>query len=461
MKKIISFIYVLLFIFYSIKAFPQYKIDGNLTESASRKIQLLGFEGIQVYLIDETQIDTNGNFSLTYTADDYGMGYLNISQNENHIIVLAKENVVLKGQNLSNKNSLEFVQGNENKIFNNYITEFPINQNALGAWEYLAETYQQNQHLNKRSKTLELIKSEIKHLNETDANFVANLPANAYVKWFIPVRQMVGDVQFIAQQQPELIPQRIQFFRNLQHENNLFYKIGLYKDAFEGHFWLLENSGLSLDETYAEMQKSIDVIVDNLSFDNEKMNQTGEFLFQFLESRNLFKASEYLAVKLLNESSCTLNSSLEKQLEIYRKMKPGNTAKNILFEGNVFKAGNAIEATSLKDIDSDYYLIAFGSSWCPACVEELPKLQLEYAYFQQKGVEVVMISLDTSKPKFEQFISNFDFYAASDYKKWSTQAVADYHVFSTPTLYLIDKNRKILLRPNSVEQAKNWVQQNL
>ena len=49
----------------------------------------------------------------------------------------------------------------------------------------------------------------------------------------------------------------------------------------------------------------------------------------------------------------------------------------------------------------------------------------------------------------------------SNYQKWDTQAVKDYHVFSTPTLYLLDQNRKILLRPTSVEQAKTWIGQKL
>ncbi|GGE43770.1 peroxiredoxin family protein [Psychroflexus planctonicus] len=461
MKDILSPFVILLLVLVSVEAFSQYQITGNFPETKNQKIQLLGFEGIQVYLIDETQINQSGDFKLDYNEEDYGMGYLNISEKENHILVLAKENISLEGKRLSEKETIILTEGNENILFSNYAKELPINQNALGAWEYLMETYRSNPHLKSREKTIKSIASEITYLNQTDSEFMANLPEESYIKWFIPVRNMVSDVSYVAQQQPELIPQRLQAFRNLQHDNDLFYKSGLYKDAFEGHFWLIENSGLNLNEANAEMKKSIDVIVENLAFDDKKMNETGEFLFQFLESRNLFEASEYLAVKLLNESSCTLNSSLEKQLEIYRKMKPGNTAENIVFEGDVFKAGKSVVTASLKEIQSDYYLIAFGSSWCPACVEELPKLQKEYASFQQKGVEIVMISLDTSKQQFQNFIKDFDFYAASDYKKWKTQAISDYHVFSTPTLYLIDKNRKIVLRPNSVEQAKNWIQKNL
>lgn len=461
MKNNISPIVLLLVFLVSIQAYSQFQITGNLTETKNQKIQLLGFEGMQVYLIDETQIDQNGDFKLDYNEEDYGMGYLNISEKENHILVLAKENISLEGKRLSEKETIIFTEGNENILFSNYAKELPINQNALGAWEYLIETYRNNPHLKSREKALKAIENEISYLQEADSKLIENVPDNAYIKWFIPVRKMVSDVSYIAQQQPELIPERIQAFRDLQHDSDLLYKSGLFKDAFEGHFWLIENSGLNPNQSTAEMKKSIDIIIDNLAFDDQKMNQTGEFLFQYFENRNLFDASEYLAVKLLNESSCTLNTNLEKQLEIYRKMKPGKTASNIVFKGDVFKAAKAVDVSSLNEIDSEYYLIAFGSSWCPACVEELPQLQKEYANFQKKGVEIVMISLDTSQQQFKNFTKDFQFYAASDYQKWNTQAVKDYYVFSTPTMFLLDKNRKIVLRPNSVEQAKAWINENL
>ena len=461
MKMRICFVLSFLVYLFNPSCFAQFTVEGTLAKNANQKIQLLGFEGIQAYLIEETRTDAKGHFSMSYTAEDYGMGYLSISQVENQILVLAKENISIQANALSDKNNLKFLQGKQNKLFNTYTKEFDINQNVLGAWQYLAETYRNNSHLKARQNSLENILNEIESLKKVNQHIIQKLPENSYIQWFIPVRKIVSDVSYIAQNQPELIPENLTAFRNIKHDNDLFYKSGLYKDAFEGHFWLIENSGLSQDEAFAEMKKSIDIIVENLAFDDEKMNQTGEFLFQFLESRSLFEASEYLAVKLLNESSCTINSNLEKQLEVYRKMKPGNIANNIVFEGDVFKSGTQISVSNLNELQSEYYLIAFGSSWCPACVEELPKLQEEYANLQQKGVEIVMISLDTSKQQFQNFTKDFDFYAASDYKKWDTQAVSDYYVFSTPTLYLIDKNRKILLRPNSVEQAKNWILQNL
>ena len=44
-----------------------------------------------------------------------------------------------------------------------------------------------------------------------------------------------------------------------------------------------------------------------------------------------------------------------------------------------------------------------------------------------------------------------------EYKRWEGQAVKDYHVFASPTIYLLDNNREILLRANYVNQLDSWV----
>jgi len=51
----------------------------------------------------------------------------------------------------------------------------------------------------------------------------------------------------------------------------------------------------------------------------------------------------------------------------------------------------------------------------------------------------------------------FAFISTCDFKKWGDQIVKDYYVFGTPTMFLLDEKRKILLRPNSVKQMDAWV----
>ena len=72
-------------------------------------------------------------------------------------------------------------------------------------------------------------------------------------------------------------------------------------------------------------------------------------------------------------------------------------------------------------------------------------------------VTKVYISLDEDKKMFQTFVKDFPFISTCDYKKWKGTTVQDYYVFATPTMYLLDNKREILLRPNSAKQVDAWV----
>src|SRR5690606_7695827 len=113
----------------------------------------------------------------------------------------------------------------------------------------------------------------------------------------------------------------------------------------------------------------------------QRLNEITEHLFKLLEKRSLFKASEHLAVKLLNQKSCTINANFASQLESYRDMKIGNTAPEIVFNGDIFapgyEPGNIPKR--LSAIKSDFLVVVFGAGWCPACPSELAQIAGVYS----------------------------------------------------------------------------------
>jgi thiol-disulfide isomerase/thioredoxin len=247
-------------------------------------------------------------------------------------------------------------------------------------------------------------------------------------------------------------------FRKLDYTDTRLYKSGLLKDVIESHFWLIENSGRTIDSVYIEMKKSIDHMVENLLDDEKKLSEITEYLFKLLEKRSLFDASEYLALKLLTQNSCTVNNDFAKQLEAYRAMKKGNKAPDILFKGDVLKSGTIVETPNrLSDIQATYKLVIFGASWCPKCAEELGQMLPLLDKWKSKGIEVVFISLDTDAVLYKNFTKIFPFISMCDYQKWDTQAAQDYYIFATPTFYLLDKDQNIVLRPSTVAQLDSWV----
>lgn len=431
-------------------------ITGNLNLLKNTEIKLESFNGLKSYVISETKIDHEGNFTLKYTANDYGVGYLMASDNKPLYVILSGENIEVIGEALSYVETIKIIKGKENQWFEQYAKEHPKREQALSAWLYLEKMYFNDSLFKVQKKPIEAIELEKKRIKTEDANFIQQLPEKSYVKWFLPTRKLVSSVSVVAQYRTDEIPATLAAFRALDYKDKRLYKSGLFKDAIESHFWLLENCGLTLDSVFIEMQKSIDAMMVNLVKDEQKLNEVADYLFDLLERHSLFKASEYLALKVLNEVSCTINADLAKQLETYRAMKKGNVAPEIVFPKSTLYPTSA-DLKKLSDIKSKYTLVVFGASWCPKCKNEIPEVAKNYNNWKKSGLEVVFVSLDENEKDFINFASNFPFVSLCDYQKWNSPIAQNYYVFGTPTMYLLDDSRKIILRPNSIKQMEAWV----
>ena len=433
-------------------------ISGNLSAVKKQPIKLEGFNGLKTYPISSTTSDEAGNFKLAYSKADYGVGYLMSADNKPLFVILSGEDIEIKGEALSNLQSLKVIKGRENQWFEQYAKEHPIREQALTAWDYLEKMYSLNELFSEQKPPLKAIQREKQRIKAEDAAFLSTLPSESYVSWFLPARKLVSAVSTVAQYRTQEIPATIRAFRNLDYSDTRLYKSGLLKDAIESHFWLLENSGTPLDTVFLEMKTSIDAMMVHLVKDGKKLNEVTGYLFDYLERHSLFQASEHLALKVLNETSCTLDIDLANQLESYRAMKKGNVAPDISFGDAAYLNGvKQNQFSRLAELTTPYTLIVFGASWCPHYMEELPKLTEKYSKWRQLGVEVVYISLDTDKQAFEQAAKAYPFLAYCDCKKWDTQAAKDYYVFGTPTFYVLNNKREILVRPNSVAQVDAWV----
>ena len=447
-------------VFITATMFAQNTVTGVFSDYAGQKISLVGFSGFDTYIVNSTIANTEGVFSLSFGGNDCGMAMLASESCQTFLVVLAEnEDLQLKGRNFADTENIEIVNGHQNQVFAQYATEHPIREEALNAWNFLEQLYEENAILAKHKDVKQAIlwaQAEIK--GEEEKFLILNTSSDDYIGWYLPMRKLVSSVPAIAQYRTNEIPEALTALRNIDYCDNRLQKSGLLKSLIENHFWLIENSGQVLDSVYEEMNISIDCVVDNLLKDEAKLNVVSEYLFKFLEKRSLFGASEYLALKLLNEQGCTLNNDFAAQLESYRSMKVGNVAPDFSFKSEVVAPGYAKAPKKLSEISSQYVLLVFGASWCPQCPQELLKISNLYEKWKSQGVETVFVSLDEDENAFRNFTEIFPFISVCDFQKWNSPIVEKYHVFATPTFYLLDNERKIVLRPNSVNQMDAWVE---
>lgn len=448
MKYSVAFIF---FLIYTLLETKGQTLICNFPLLKNQTIYLEGFKGKDTYIIDSAIVNEQGNFTLHYDSKDYGMGYIKSPNSKPSMLVLENNNVELKGEQISLPGNISIIKGPENLAFFKYAKEHAIREQALSAWGFLKKMYESDSIVFDKKNIVQSIASEMNKIQKEDNLFLEKLPKSSFVSWYLPTRKLISDVSNITQFRISEIPATVNAFRKINYTDPGLYKSGLLNDLFENHYWLLENSGLSTDSMFTEMNRSTDAILGSLINNDSLYNQITNLLFDYFEKHSLLMCSEYIAVKALTQNKIALTNKLSNKLESYRVMKVGNIAPDIIFEGLIFENGfETKKLTRLSDIPSKYKLVIFGASWCPACLNEMTQLLPQYQKWKAKGVEVVFVSLDTDKTAFRSYVKDFPFISICDFNKWDSKSAKDYYIFNSPTIFLLDKNNKIVARPSSI-----------
>ncbi len=100
----------------------------------------------------------------------------------------------------------------------------------------------------------------------------------------------------------------------------------------------------------------------------------------------------------------------------------------------------------LSDLRGKYVLVDFWASWCVPCRKENPNVVKAYRDYNDKGFEIVGISLDTKKDLWLKAIEkdSLTWSHVSDLKGWESGVVKEFGVTEVPTNFLVDRNGKVI-----------------
>ena len=154
-----------------------------------------------------------------------------------------------------------------------------------------------------------------------------------------------------------------------------------------------------------------------------------------------------------------LSEDLQSNLNRFKQFYIGEKAPGIEFSKFKNPNYNSVKpVNNLKDVSTNFKLIVFGSSKCHKCIDEIPLLEEVHSNFHPNNfLEIIFISLDDNLDDFMFFTQNFSFPSVCTLEKWETPVAKDYLVQYTPSMFLLDKDLKIVLKPNSVNHLKSWL----
>lgn len=107
---------------------------------------------------------------------------------------------------------------------------------------------------------------------------------------------------------------------------------------------------------------------------------------------------------------------------------------------------NEGDSVTLSKVKGKIKLLDFWASWCGPCRQETPNLVKLYKNYQTRGLEIVSVSLDTDKQKWQNAMieEGMTWKSLSDLKGSQSPVVALYAFQSIPFTILLDSDDTIL-----------------
>ena len=218
-------------------------------------------------------------------------------------------------------------------------------------------------------------------------------------------------------------------------------------------FTALPMREFTAEELFEEFKKNVATVIANIQSVSPDYQKTLlSILWQQMVALENQEIANYIADTYLIELATQENDrELVDRLQKYKRLSYGEIAPEITWVKD-----NKTHA--LSELDSaENYIIVFWSSTCSHCLAELPLLK-DFVSTQEKGkLQVIAIGLEDERDNWAKEIATYpDFIHILGLEKWENEIGNTYAVNSTPTFFILDKDKRIIGKPYGVKELKEF-----
>ena len=426
-------------------------LEVTVKDIGSTSAKLQSLQGEKVTEVDSVTDGEKDTFRFSFENKKYHPGFYRLAFSNNRSVdfLYDGDNVKLKTHASAILDSMEIISSESNRLYYCFIK------------------------LNKAYKTkTDLLQLLLARYPKEDSFYQSvqekvNLLQNEYLA-FIKAESQREPYSFIARyiRSAGLPPANF----NLSPEQQLLYLKAhaldnvdfddaelIFSDVFTNktieYLTYYRNPQLPKELLEKEFMKAIDSVISRAKVNTIVYRHVVEYLLDGFKKFGFDKVMDYIVdTYVIKDDLCLdekLGNTIQRRIDQNKKLPVGAIAPNFMMTDI---SGKPIE---LYKITKEKVLLVFYASWCPHCKTILPQLnELKKA----KGdFEVVAVSLDTDKGEWKNFVdkNRLDFINVSDLKSWDGAAANEYFIYATPTMFLLDKQKRIIAKPLTIGELDN------
>jgi thiol-disulfide isomerase/thioredoxin len=411
------------------------------------RVILYQLKGTQQVYISNSKID-NDQFKLEIPkGTSAGMYRLSFSPEVFGFVdfIFNQENISLKFDSRNLSNSVEFLTSEENIIYANYFAETLKVQQKLDSLQIaffgLKDKKQDEITIDLYKKTLRDYANIQNQYEEKSEGKLANNFIKTTQKYFAPTL-------FVSPQE-YLNSVKQHYFDFIDFENSTLKNATFFGEkAIEYVFYLNVSDDLQVQN--ALYKNAIGEIMQKTGENNEvKSDILTSLIYAFEQFENMamtgFVIDEFYSKLPAN----FIDEALVDEMRSKIKLAIGNKAPEITWEENGVQK-------KLSELNvADNYILVFWSTTCSHCLQEIPKL---YEFSLGNGaIHVVAVALEDNNKDYVPFAKKLTSWTnILGLGKWENEMAKEYIINSTPTYFILDKDKKIIGKPEHFEDVKAY-----
>lgn len=246
------------------------------------------------------------------------------------------------------------------------------------------------------------------------------------------------------------------YFDNISFQDSALLRTPIFEDKVK---YYMENLVIQIPDS---VNKELDILIEEAK-GNQIMT---EFLLKTFTSkyeRSKLMGAENIFVHLVetyydNEEYTPWLDSAQRE----RILKRGRQLSPILIGK---KAPNLVmldyynKPQSLHNINADYTILYFWAFDCGHCKKVTPKLHNYYKEVKDQGVEVFAVSTKQELEGWKKYVEENELSWINVHDLGGRNRIHEvYDIYSTPVIYLLDKDKKIVAKRLDVENLQKIIE---
>ncbi len=440
---------LLLFLFTSFLSNAQDSLFVKLNSNNDYKqLSLYKVKGVQQSYISNVKSDVNTfKFAFPINSEPGIFRIFFDIQNKGFFEILYNEETIsVEFDPVNADETAVFSMSKENVVYQTYIQEIGKQQFKLDSIQYAYFDNTDNLK-SKENYSLELnLLYEMQNSYEKQAE---NLMALEYIK----ANEKYYNPEIILKIDEYLEVLKSHFFDYIQFSSNTLKNSSIFIDKVIEYVFYLNDS--EDEKIYISTKKEAinDVMLkigENYAVKSEIINS---LLYAFAGQENV-----ELVVFIENEHYKNLPEAYQNKKHINQinemiKTAIGSVAPEITWQNNE-------ETKKLSELSgNDFYIIAFWSTLCSHCLQDIPKL---YEFTKElKRVKVIAVALEDDAIEFDIMTPEMpNWVHVLGLNKWKNEFARSYDINSTPSFFVLDENKKIIVKPEELEDLEKLFKEN-